>query len=95
MRIDELVELIPGVCAGQPVVKGTRLPVKFIYEMLDEGWTPEEVVKFHYPFLSLEVVEGLVEHRKAVEALIKKWEEEWRKKIEAIKPPRTQTAVRC
>jgi len=58
LRIDELVELIPGVCAGQPVVKGTRLPVKFIYEMLDEGWTPEEIVKFHYPFLSLEVVEG-------------------------------------
>jgi len=47
--------------------------------MLDEDWTPEEIVKFHYPFLSLEVVEGLVEHRKAIEVLIKKWEEEWRK----------------
>ena len=74
-RIDDLVEMVPGVCAGQPVVKGTRLPVKFIYEMLDQGWSPEEIVKFHYPFLSLEVIKGLVEHRDAIEALIRNWEE--------------------
>ena len=87
MRLDELVEMVPGVCAGQPVVKGTRLPVRFIYEMLDQGWSPEEIVKFHYPFLSLEVVEGLVEHREAVEALIREWEEGWRKRVEAPRPP--------
>jgi len=79
--------MVPGVCAGQPVVKGTRLPVRFIYEMLDQGWSPEEIVKFHYPFLSLEVVEGLVEHREAVEALIREWEEGWRKRVEASRPP--------
>jgi len=61
--------------------------------MLDGGWTPEEIVKFHYPFLSLEVVEGLVERRKAIEALIEKWEEEWRKKIETLRPPGTQAAA--
>ena len=88
MRIDELIELVPGVCAGQPVVKGTRLPVRFVYEMLDQGWSPEEIVKFHYPFLSLEVVEGLIEHREAIEALIRDWEEAWRKRIEALGSPR-------
>ena len=87
MRLDELIEMVPGVCAGQPVVKGTRLPVKFIYEMLDQGWSPEEIVKLHYPFLSLKVVEGLVEHREAIEALIRKWEEGWRKKVEKLRQP--------
>ena len=88
MRVDELVEMIPGVCAGQPVVKGTRLPVRFIYEMLDQGWSPEEIVKFHYPFLSLEVVKGLIEHRDAIEALIRNWEEGWRKRIEVLRSSR-------
>ena len=72
MRIDELVEMTPGVCAGQPVVKGTRLPVRFVYEMLDQGWSSEEIVKFHYPFLSLEVVKGLIEHGNAIESLMRK-----------------------
>ena len=85
MRIEELVEMIPGVCAGQPVVKGTRLPVRFIYEMLDQGWSPEEIVRFHYPFLSPEVVKGLIEHRDAIESLIRKWERGWRKRVEAFK----------
>jgi len=80
--------MIPGVCAGQPVVKGTRLPVRFIYEMLDQGWSPEEIVKFHYPFLSLEVVKGLIEHRDAIEALIRNWEEGWRKRIEVLRSSR-------
>lgn len=88
MRVDELVEMIPGVCAGQPVVKGTRLPVRFIYEMLDQGWSPEEIVKFHYPFLSLEVVKGLIEHRDVIEALIRDWEEGWRKRIEVLRSSR-------
>jgi len=52
--------------------------------MLDEGWTPEEIVKLHYPFLSLELVEGLVGRRKAVKALMEKWEEGWREKVKAI-----------
>ena len=90
MRIDELIDMVPGVCAGQPVVKGTRLPVRFIYEMLDEGWTPEEIVRYHYPFLSLEVVRGLIEHRRAVEGLIKEWEERWRRRIEDLGPSKVQ-----
>ena len=84
MRLDELIEMVPGVCAGQPV--------KFIYEMLDQGWSPEEIMKLHYPFLSLEVVEALVEHREAIEALIRKWEEGWRKKVETLRQPGVSAA---
>lgn|GEM_PF-1657947 len=93
MRLDELIEMVPGVCAGQPVVRGTRLPVRFVYEMLDEGWTPEEVVRYHYPFLSLEVVRGLIEHREAIESLIEEWEERWRKRIEGLGSPKVQAST--
>jgi len=62
--------------------------VRFIYEMLDQGWSPEEIVKFHYPFLSLEAVKGLIEHRDAIEALIRNWEEGWRKRIEVLRSSR-------
>ena len=72
MRVDELVEVRDGVCGGQPCVKGWRLPVKFVYQMLDEGWSPEDIVKYHYPFLRLDIVKELAAHRHEVEALIRK-----------------------
>jgi len=40
--------------------------------MLDEGWSPEDIVKYHYPFLRLDIVKELAAHRHEVEALIRK-----------------------
>jgi len=39
------VETRPGICGGEPVVRGTRFPVRSIVEyVLRAGMTPEEVV---------------------------------------------------
>lgn len=38
----------PGVLAGKPVVKGTRLAVEFIIGLLAEGWSESELVD-NYP----------------------------------------------
>ncbi|HEX7127846.1 MAG TPA: DUF433 domain-containing protein [Thermodesulfobacteriota bacterium] len=38
----------PAVLAGKPVIKGTRLAVEFVVELLAQGWTHAEVIE-NYP----------------------------------------------
>ena len=35
--MNERIEINPRVCAGQPVIRGTRIPVTVILEQLAEG----------------------------------------------------------
>ena len=47
------IVLDPAVLAGKPVVKGTRLSVAFILELLAEGWSESEILD-NYPGLTPE-----------------------------------------
>ena len=48
----------PGVLAGKPIVKGTRLTVEFIIDLLAQGWTGEEILR-NYPGLTrTEIIES-------------------------------------
>jgi uncharacterized protein (DUF433 family) len=49
------IEVDAGVMLGQPVIKGTRLPVYVIVQALAEGDSVEDVLDA-YPFLSVEDV---------------------------------------
>jgi uncharacterized protein (DUF433 family) len=41
----------PGVLAGKPVVRGTRIGVEFLLELFAAGWTRDEVLA-NYPTIS-------------------------------------------
>lgn len=45
---EERIELKPDVLGGKPVVKGTRLAVEFVVELLADGWT-EDAILTGYP----------------------------------------------
>lgn len=47
------ISIDPEVLVGKPVVKGTRLAVEFIVELLANGWTEEEILD-NYPRLTRE-----------------------------------------
>ena len=47
MDWEERVELNPEVLAGKPVVKGTRLSVQLILELLADDWSTEEILDQH------------------------------------------------
>ena len=51
MDWEERVELNPEVLAGKPVVKGTRLSVQLILELLADDWSTEEILD-QYPMLT-------------------------------------------
>jgi len=54
------------VLAGKPIIKGTRIAVEFILELLANGWTVEEILK-NYPQLRKEDITAALKY--AVEVL--------------------------
>jgi uncharacterized protein (DUF433 family) len=53
----ERIELNPEVLAGKPVVRGTRLAVEFVVELLADGWS-EKAILDEYPDLAREDVQA-------------------------------------
>lgn len=45
----------PAVLSGKPVVKGTRLAVEFVLELLAQGWGEAEILR-NYPGLTREQI---------------------------------------
>jgi uncharacterized protein (DUF433 family) len=57
MEWRERITLDPAVLVGKPVVKGTRLAVEFIIDLLAKGWTVEDVLR-NYPGITREDVQA-------------------------------------
>lgn len=53
MGWQERIILDPAVLAGKPIVKGTRLAVEFLLELLAEDWTEADILR-NYPGLTHE-----------------------------------------
>ncbi len=51
----EHIALDAMVLAGKPIVKGTRLSVEFVTDLLAKGWTEAQVVEA-YPQLTPEAI---------------------------------------
>ena len=47
------ITIDPETLAGKPIIKGTRIPVELILELLANGWTIDELLE-NYPQLKKE-----------------------------------------
>ena len=47
----------PAILVGKPVIRGTRLAVEFIIDLLAQGWTGEEILR-NYPGLTREDIQA-------------------------------------
>lgn len=57
----EWIEIDPDVCNGRPVLRGTRIAVQSVLEMLAEGDSLEDVLQA-FPSLRREHVLACVDH---------------------------------
>jgi len=57
----ERIIIDPRVLVGKPVVKGTRLAVEFIVELLAQGWSETEIVH-NYPGLTSEDIKACLQY---------------------------------
>ncbi len=53
MAWKDRIAVDPGVLAGKPVIKGTKIAVELIVELLADGWTYEMILN-NYPQLKKE-----------------------------------------
>ncbi len=51
MTIPERIVIDPAILAGKPVVRGTRLAVEFVIDLLAQGWSEAEALA-NYPGLT-------------------------------------------
>ena len=51
----ERIEERPEILAGKPVIKGTRIAVEFVLDLLASGWTIPQILE-NYPVLGLDDV---------------------------------------
>lgn len=61
----ERIVVDPDILVGKPVVKGTRLAVEFIVDLLAQGWSEEEILR-NYPGLSAEDIKACLRYASAV-----------------------------
>lgn len=51
----------PKILGGKPIIKGTRIPIYLILQMIRDGATFEEIIK-GYPRLTVEDIKAIVEY---------------------------------
>ena len=57
MNWQDRITLDPEILVGKPVIKGTRLAVEFIIDLLANGWTESEIIQ-DYPRLTHEDIQA-------------------------------------
>jgi uncharacterized protein (DUF433 family) len=62
----ERITCSPDVAFGKPTIRGTRIPVYLIVELVEAGYTAIEVVD-DYPDLSIEDVEAAMAYAADIE----------------------------
>lgn len=58
------IELNPKICNGKPVIKGTRIPVSVILELIAEGETWDKLLA-GYPELKKEDIQAALLYARA------------------------------
>ncbi len=50
----ERITVDPNVCTGKPCIRGTRIMVQQVLDLLADGATPEEIIENDFPALTVE-----------------------------------------
>jgi uncharacterized protein (DUF433 family) len=59
MKFDDAFERNPEICGGQPVLRGTRVPLRTVLASLAEGATFEEILA-NFPTVSREHLRAVI-----------------------------------
>ena len=60
--MNERIEIDPNICHGQPCIKGTRIMVYLILELLEAGLTADDIIRDYYPNLAPEDIKACIHY---------------------------------
>ena len=58
------IAIDPQVLVGKPVVKGTRLAVEFVVDLLAQGWSEADILR-SYPILTAADIQACLQYASA------------------------------
>jgi uncharacterized protein (DUF433 family) len=61
MDWQERIIVDPKILVGKPVIRGTRLAVEFIVELLAQGWAESEILR-NYPSVTNEDIRACLKY---------------------------------
>jgi uncharacterized protein (DUF433 family) len=65
MMWQDRISLDPKVLVGKPVIKGTRIAVEFVVDLLGRGWTVDQVLR-EYDHLTAEDIQACLAYASEV-----------------------------
>jgi uncharacterized protein (DUF433 family) len=65
MNWQERITIDPDVLVGKPVIKGTRVSVEFVVDLLGRGWTAEQILR-EYDHLAPEDIQACLAYASEV-----------------------------
>jgi len=65
MNWQERIEIAPNVLTGKPIIKGTRIAVEFVVDLLARGWSQEDILK-EYDHLTSEDIQSCLAYASSV-----------------------------
>jgi uncharacterized protein (DUF433 family) len=60
--MNDRITIDPNICHGQPCMKGTRIMVYLILELIEAGLMPDEIVRDYYPSLTKKDVQSAIHY---------------------------------
>ncbi|NVM30148.1 MAG: DUF433 domain-containing protein [Candidatus Helarchaeota archaeon] len=66
----EIIEVNPEILGGKPVIKGTRIPVNLIFELISLNYSIDQIIE-EYPTLSREIILNILEIGKDIQKNLK------------------------
>lgn len=58
------ISINPNILVGKPTIKGTRLAVDFIIELLSQGWSNDDILR-NYPGISVADIHACLSYASA------------------------------
>ena len=59
--MDNRITYNPKIMRGKPIIRGTRIPIYLILNLLAAGYTPEKIIKA-YPQLTKKDIKAVLEY---------------------------------
>lgn len=64
MECSDLINIDPGILGGTPVFKGTRVPIKTLFDYLEDDYSLEEFLEC-FPSVTREAARAVLERSEA------------------------------
>jgi uncharacterized protein (DUF433 family) len=61
MNWQSRITINPNILVGKPMIKGTRLAVELIVDLLAQGWSNDEILR-NYPGISIEDIQACLSY---------------------------------